>query len=149
MQQGLTLVPVSSANALWAPAVGCNSASHACGSGLSLSTVPIHPQNLDAVRLFRLGGGGHPCACVGCVCWLCAALQCVEHTENLDMASSTTVDGFSYKQSLTTWFFGTGATPRVLSDACNGPSCNPTCTPFRQGHGRQADLEGRSLFPAM
>jgi len=58
------------------------------------------------------------------------APACVAHTENLNLVSSTRVSGVSLSDSLSSWYSGSGAANRVLTDTCDGISCNPTCPPL-------------------
>lgn len=59
------------------------------------------------------------------------APACLLHTENLNMADTITLRGFTYKQSLASWYFGDKSVPRVLADACTGVNCGPSCPPLK------------------
>jgi len=62
------------------------------------------------------------------------AMACLAHVENTNPGTGvgTTVGGFTLGAALGSWFFGTGAVPRVLADTCEvlpAPPyvCNPSC----------------------
>ena len=58
------------------------------------------------------------------------APACLQHTGNLNLADSGALGGFTYRQSLASWYFGDAVVPRVLADACTGVNCGPTCPPL-------------------
>ena len=59
------------------------------------------------------------------------APACLAHTENLNFEAHTKINSgrdYTLRDSLSAWFFGAPKSiPRILVDACNGVSCNPTC----------------------
>lgn len=55
------------------------------------------------------------------------APACLLHTENLNLVSSTRVNGVSLVEGLAAWYAGAGAANGSQIDACVGVGCNPTC----------------------
>lgn len=57
---------------------------------------------------------------------------CLQHTSNLCLASATEVNGYTYRDVLIDWFFGTNKLPHRLLDDCYEASgrvpCNPICS---------------------
>lgn len=55
---------------------------------------------------------------------------CVAHTENTDVGSNTTINGFHLTTALGAWFLQNNQAPTRLEDSCTGINCNPSCPPL-------------------
>lgn len=55
------------------------------------------------------------------------APACLKHTENLNLVSSTSVNGVSLKTSLDSWYFYKNNVPLHLIDSCQGINCGKGC----------------------
>jgi hypothetical protein len=124
-----------------------------CGFYYLLSSTDDFESTVSGATLLRgRGAGSSVCLSCGNMSHSHAVLQvtenpgdsvwapaCLQHTGNIDFVSTTSVAGFTYKQSLSSWYFGatpavawdalklSAVPPRVLIDACVGVNCNPTC----------------------
>lgn len=70
--------------------------------------------------------------------------NCVAHTGNTGVGSTTTINGVSLSAALGAWFFDrANGVPTVVVDGCTAFDCNPTCPPMPtrgDGDGLRAAL---------
>jgi len=73
--------------------------------------------------------------------------NCLEHTADTTLQSTTTIGGVSYAQSVGAWWARQSNSPALhIADSCITANCNPTCPAGLGGAAQQQQLRGKATI---